>query len=171
MKVKVQTRQMPPWHPDRTVGIQAYQNETSLTDEEIETIVRWADGGAIKGDDADMPAPPVLADGGAWQLEEMMGRPPDVIVQSARYDVIANGADQWWGPSERFEGFDEPRYIKDYEFKPAYPRGVKVVHHGHTTLRFADRSVGIAHYGVGKRYETFPEEVGMLLPAGEAEVS
>ena len=49
MKVKVQTRQMPPWHVDRTVGVQAFDNDASLTDEEIETIVRWADGGAVKG--------------------------------------------------------------------------------------------------------------------------
>ena len=171
MKLKVQTRQMPPWHLDRTVGIQDYENDVSLTDVEIETIVRWADGGALKGDDADMPAPPMLADGGAWQLEEMYGRPPDVVVKSAGYDVVANGQDQWWAPREKFEGADEDRWIKGYEFKPAYPNGLKVVHHGHASLRFADQTVGIAHYGVGKRYETFPDGVGMLMPAGEAEVS
>ena len=172
MKVKVQTRQMPPWHVDRTVGVQAFDNDASLTDEEIETIVRWADGGAVKGDDADMPAPPMLAEGGAWVLEEMYGRPPDVVVSSAAYDVIANGQDQWWGPSEKFEeAADQDRWIRGYEFKPAYPNGLRVVHHGHASLRFADQTVGIAHYGVGKRYETFPEGVGMLVPAGEAEVS
>ena len=172
MKVKVQTRQMPPWHVDQTVGIQAFDNDASLTDEEIETIVRWADGGALKGDDADMPPPPMLAEGGAWVLEETYGRPPDVVVSSAPYDVIANGQDQWWGPSEKFEGIDEDRWIKGYEFKPAYPNGLRVVHHGHASLRYGDSDggfgggVGIAHYGVGKRYETFPEGVGMLLPAG-----
>ena len=171
MKIKVQTRQMPPWHLDRTVGIKDFENDASLTDEEIETIVRWADGGAVKGDDADMPAPPMLAEGGAWKLEEMFGRPPDVVVQSAPYDVIANGQDQWWGPTEKFEGADEDRWIRGYEFKPAYPNGIRVVHHGHASLRFADQTVGIAHYGVGKRYETFPEGIGMLLPAGEAQVS
>jgi hypothetical protein len=170
MKLKVQTRQMPPWHLDRTVGIQAYENETALTDDEIETIVQWVDNGAVKGDDADMPPLPHLADGAAWQLEDEMGRPPDVIVSSAAYDVIANGQDQWWEPTGKFEGFDQPRYIKGYEFKPAYPSGLRVVHHGHANMRFGDQTVGIAHYGVGKRYETFAEGVGMLLPAGEAEV-
>ena len=177
MKLKVQTRQMPPWHLDQTVGIQDYRNDVSLTDEEIETIVRWADGGAVKGDDADMPASPMLAQGGAWALEEMYGRPPDVVVSSGAYDVVANGQDQWWAPREKFVGADEDRWIKGYEFKPAYPNGLKVVHHGHASLRYEgvdggyDGGVGIAHYGVGKRYETFPEGVGMLLPAGEAEVS
>ncbi len=171
MKTKVQTRQMPPWHLDRTVGIQAYDNDVSLTDEEISTIVRWADAGAPKGDDRDMPPAPRLTEGGAWQLEEQMGRPPDVIVSSAAYDVLANGQDQWWGPTQRFEGLDEERWIKGYEFKPAYPNGLRVVHHGHANLRFADQTLGIAHYGVGKRYETFPDGTGMLLPAGEAEVN
>ena len=177
LKIKVQTRQMPPWHLDRTVGIQEYENDGALTDTEIETIVQWADGGAIKGDDADMPAAPVLTEGGAWALEEMYGRPPDVVVSSAAYDVVANGQDQWWGPSEKFEGADEDRWIKGYEFKPAYPNGLRVVHHGHASLRYGGADggfgggVGIAHYGVGKRYETFPEGVGMLLPAGDAEVS
>ena len=102
----------------------------------------------------------------------MFGRPPDVVASSAAYDVIANGQDQWWGTSEKFEGAaDEDRWIRGYEFKPAYPNGLKVVHHGHASLRFADQTVGIAHYGVGKRYETFPEGVGMLVPAGEAQVS
>ena len=171
MKVKVQTRQMPPWHLDRTVGIQAYDNEASLTDEEITTIVAWVDGGTLRGDDADMPGPPELAEGGAWQLEEQLGRPPDMIVSSAAYDVIANGQDQWWGPTQTIEGLDEERWIKGYEFKPAYPMGLRVVHHGHANLRVGGRTLGIAHYGVGKRYETFAEGTGMLIPAGEAQVT
>ncbi len=93
-----------------------------------------------------------------------------MIVRSSPYDVIANGQDQWWGPSIEFDALDEPRWIQSYEFKPAYPMGMRVIHHGHASLRFADQTVAIAHYGVGKRYETFPEGVGMLVPAGEAQV-
>ena len=170
MKFRVQTRQMPPWHVDRTVGIQDYENDASLTDEEIATIVRWVDGGALMGEREDMPSPPDLPEGGAWQLEEQLGRPPDMIVRSDAYNVIANGQDQWWAPAVPFEGLDEPRWIQSYEFKPAYPLGMKVVHHGHTSLRFVDQTLGIAHYGVGKRYETFPPGVGMLVPEGEAQV-
>ena len=171
MKIKVQTRQMPPWHVDRTVGIQEFANDVSLTDEEIATIVGWVDGGALMGDEKNMPPLPDLPKGGAWQLEEQLGRPPDVIVSSAAYDVIASGQDQWWGPTQTFEGLDEERWIKGYEFKPAYPMGLKVVHHGHANLRVGDQTLGIAHYGVGKRYETFPEGTGMLVPAGEAQVT
>ena len=40
IKSRVQARIMPPWHVDRTVGIQEFENDASLTDEQIETIVR-----------------------------------------------------------------------------------------------------------------------------------
>ena len=48
---------MPPWHIDKTVGIREFKNDRSLTDEEIETIVGWVDGGALPGDPKDMPPP------------------------------------------------------------------------------------------------------------------
>ncbi len=171
IRSRVQARIMPPWHVDRTIGIQDYENDASLTDEEMETIVRWVDAGAPKGDEADMPPLPDLPEGGAWVLEEKFGRPPDLIVRSTPYDVIDSGQDQWWAPRVEFAGLDEDRWIKAYEFKPAWPLGIRVVHHGHATLRTEDGQVAFAHYGVGKRYETFPDDVGMLFPAGEAAVT
>ena len=171
IRSRVQARIMPPWHVDRTVGIRDYENDASLTDEEIETIARWVDAGASKGDEADMPPLPDLPEGGAWALEEEFGRPPDLIVRSTPYDVIDNGQDQWWAPSVLFAGLDEERWIKAYEFKPAWPMGIRVVHHGHATLRTGNGQVAFAHYGVGKRYETFPVDAGMLFPAGEAAVT
>ena len=57
IKNRVETRQMPPWHIDKSVGIQAFQNDRSLTNGEIDTIVRWVDGGAPRGNPADLPPP------------------------------------------------------------------------------------------------------------------
>ena len=57
IKERVATRQMPPWHLDKTVGIQEFQNDRSLSDEQIATIVRWVDAGAPMGDLKDMPPP------------------------------------------------------------------------------------------------------------------
>ena len=57
IKTRVATRQMPPWHIDKTIGIQDFKNDRSLTDEEIDTIVKWVDAGAPKGDPKDMPPP------------------------------------------------------------------------------------------------------------------
>ena len=171
IRSRVQARMMPPWHVDRTIGIQDYENDVSLSDQEIDTIVQWVDAGAPAGDPADMPPQPDLAEGGAWHLEAEFGRPPDFIVRSPPYDVVDNGQDQWWQPTVPVAGLDEGRWIRAYEFKPAWPLGLRVVHHGHAYLDVEGQDVGIAHYGVGKRYETFPDDVGMLFPAGEAKVT
>src|SRR6202522_501282 len=57
IKERVVTRNMPPWHLDRTVGIQRFQNDFSLSGEQVALIARWVDGGAPRGDPTDMPPP------------------------------------------------------------------------------------------------------------------
>jgi mono/diheme cytochrome c family protein len=47
IKARVAARQMPPWHIDRSVGVQKFKNDMSLSDDQIDTIVRWVDGGAL----------------------------------------------------------------------------------------------------------------------------
>jgi len=168
---RVASHQMPPWHLDTTLGIQDFANDVSLTDDEIGTIVRWVDSGAPRGDDADLPPAPALREGGAWQAEAIIGRPPDIVVHSTPYSVEAYGQDQWWNPTVEWEPLGEERYLFAYEFKPRYPDGLLVVHHGHASLVFPQDQgtrggVGIAHYGVGKGYEVFPEGVGMKIPDG-----
>jgi len=57
IRTRVSERQMPPWHLDKSVGIQEFKNDRSLSDDQIETIVRWIDQGGPKGDPKDMPPP------------------------------------------------------------------------------------------------------------------
>src|SRR5271166_3977736 len=54
IKQQVVQRNMPPWFEDRAVGIQKFKNDPSLTDQEIATIAKWVDGGAVQGNPADM---------------------------------------------------------------------------------------------------------------------
>src|SRR3954453_13779093 len=54
IKARVQNREMPPWDLDKSVGIREYKNDISLSDEAIDTIVRWVDAGAPQGDPKDM---------------------------------------------------------------------------------------------------------------------
>ena len=61
------TRQMPPWHIDQSVGVQKFKNDMSLTDEQIDTIVRWVDGGALQGDPKDLPPAKPLVTNNEWQ--------------------------------------------------------------------------------------------------------
>src|SRR5512134_2894310 len=55
IRERVISRNMPPWHIDKTVGIQHFANDRSLNAEQIQTIVRWVDGGAPQGNPQDMP--------------------------------------------------------------------------------------------------------------------
>src|SRR5499426_1904741 len=55
IKTQVSSRNMPPWTLDKTVGIQDMKDDRSLTDQQIETLVSWADSGAPEGNPADMP--------------------------------------------------------------------------------------------------------------------
>ena len=160
---KVAAREMPPWHLDKTIGIQEYKNDISLSDFEIGQIVSWVDAGAPEGDPANLPMLPDLPDGSTWQLEELLGA-PDFVMESPTLTVEANGQDQWMMQSTAFEGvIDQPRYVRATELKGAYPLGVRVLHHGHVTL--GSRPLG--RQGIGKSGDVFPENTGMLIePSG-----
>ena len=76
IRERVLGRQMPPWHIDKTVGIQEFKNDRSLTDDEIDTIVRWVDAGAPQGDPKDMPPPKTWPDDQGWNFAALFGRDP-----------------------------------------------------------------------------------------------
>ena len=173
IRQKVESREMPPWHLDPTVGIQAYKNDLSLSDRQIETIVRWADAGAPEGDPSTLPPPPELPDRLDFTLTAELG-PPDFVIRATPYTVAANAQDQWWSPTVSFEGLiDEPRYVRATEMKGGSPNGMRVLHHGHVTLGMVDAegrraSRPLGRQGVGKGGDLFPENTGMLIqPEGQ----
>ena len=53
---EVAARRMPPWGPVKGVG--EFREDPSLSQIEIDMIVNWVEGGAPKGDDIFLPAPP-----------------------------------------------------------------------------------------------------------------
>jgi hypothetical protein len=119
---------MPPWHIDKTVGIQKFKNDRSLTDEQIATIVNWIDDGTPRGNAADEPPPREFADPNRWQLAEKMGGPPDLIIRSTPYTLAAHTQDKWFRPTIE-TGLTEPRWVRAMEIKPVRPGDRKIVHH------------------------------------------
>lgn len=87
IREQVAKRAMPPWHAAR--GLREYQNDRSLSDAEVETIVRWAEAGAPQGDAKDLPPPAVFKEG--WTL----GEPDSIIQMDAPYAVAATGDDEY----------------------------------------------------------------------------
>ena len=96
IKARVADRQMPPWQIDRSVGIQKFKNDRSLTDEQIALITRWADAGAPQGDPKDMPAPKQWPDDQGWNFAPMFGqKEPDLIITSYDFTMPKVSQDAW----------------------------------------------------------------------------
>jgi hypothetical protein len=165
IKQQVTQRNMPPWYIDRTVGIQSFKNDVSLTDGEIAKISKWVDQGSPMGDPADMPPPRKFDDSNRWHIGN-----PDIIVNlKSEVLVKARQADQWLDLDMQDLGVKSNRYIQAMEIKPV--KGVKVVHHVESSLIDPDdeSQAGRQHleeYAVGKFGDAFPEDTGMLLKPG-----
>jgi mono/diheme cytochrome c family protein len=163
IKNRVEQRQMPPWHVDRTVGIRQFKDDPSLSDLEISTIVAWVDAGAPRGNPADMPAPKQFEDADRWHIGK-----PDLIVAMPKSFTVKPEAADWWGIFEADSGLTEDRYIKAVEAKPS-PGARRVVHHSVETLVYDDGTSGggtLVEYAVGKNGDLFPEGSGKLMKAG-----
>jgi hypothetical protein len=125
IKTKVESRQMPPWFADPQHG--RFTNDRSLSQAEIEKVVRWADGGAVQGNPAD--APPAIqwpADG--WQIT------PDIIVKGPEFRVPAK-VDRnviEWVTMVIPSGFTKDTWVTSLEIKPS---DLAVTHHLCITFR------------------------------------
>lgn len=121
IRVKVSTRDMPPWFIDRTIGIQTFKNDPTLTDEQIATITRWVDAGAPEGNPADLPPATETAKAGGWAI----GTPDLIVTKSKTFSMYARGSD-WWEQDTGDTGLTEDRWVKAVELKPG---NRKIVHH------------------------------------------
>jgi hypothetical protein len=120
IKDRTSRREMPPWHVDESVGIADYKDDPSLSEAEIRTIARWADGGAPMGNPADQPRTPTFQADEEWSIGK-----PDLVIEAPKYLVKANMAD-WFGSFYVDSGLTEDRWVKAIEVKPGDKR---VVHH------------------------------------------
>jgi hypothetical protein len=168
IKQRVTLREMPPWHLDKNVGIREFKNDISLSDAEIDTIVRWVDTGTKQGDMKDMP-PPLKFDEYKSDNDWFIGKPDLIVTFDKEMTMYANGPD-WWINKFAETGLTEDRWVKAMQIKPGNP---KIVHHAVTSVmppEGADLTdfVGgeFEEYAVGKYGDIYPENTGRLLPAG-----
>lgn len=170
IKNKVVSRDMPPFHVDRSVGIQKFKNDPSLSASEIDTIVKWVDAGAPQGNPADMPAPRQFKDPNAWQIGE-----PDIIVKFPKFLVPAAAPDLY-GDLFADIPVDGDRYIKAIQTRSATAESHKVVHHALSYTVPPDAIQGdmsteggqfLVEYASGKNAEVYPDGSGVLLKAGD----
>ena len=189
IKLKTTQREMPPWFIEKNVGVQQFKEDISLSDEEIDTIARWVDGGAPLGNPADLPPARKFAATQEWTIGT-----PDLVVTSPEMEVKAVAAD-WHGfLTPTSVGLTKTRFIKAVEVrevrvreeevveKPGQPRaalGYSVLHHAGITTgsgRIDEKSnselVGMSASAFGITHEAgqnatiYPDELGIELPAG-----
>jgi len=177
IKTKVSARVMPPWHIDKSVGIQTFKNDRSLSDEQIATLVKWVDDGTPLGSSADLPPAPKFPDPNRWHYADKFGA-PDLVLRSKPFDMPARTQDKWFRPVTE-TGLTEARWVRAIEIKPVNPEHRKVVHHVLTLLeqREADGITNLAHeahdvqrsaglfmeWAVGKTGEIFNADAGKLM--------
>jgi len=193
MKQRVITRQMPPWHIDPSVGVHEFKNDMSLTDAQIDTIVRWVDGGAPEGNPKDMPPPKPLVTDNEWQAVRDGFGPPDLVIKSSEYTMPAQHQDVWYRPTSDIP-LTEPRWAKLVEIRPTQLKGRRIVHHSiaylvlnndpeavstgtangfataaadPTPVDLVNRRPQLMEWAIGKGYDQFREGTGKLILPGE----
>src|SRR5712691_8510199 len=189
IKERVATRQMPPWHIDPSVGVQKFKNDMSLTDEQVNTIVRWVDAGAPQGDPKDMPPPKPLVTDNEWKGVRDGFGPPDLVVKSSEYTMAAEHQDVWYRPMSDIP-ITEPRWVKMVEIRPTNLKSRKIIHHSIAYLvlnndpeavntgtangpdRFGgddlvNRRPQLMEWAIGKGYDLFRPGTGKLIVPGE----
>jgi hypothetical protein len=189
IKERVATRQMPPWHIDRSVGVQKFKNDMSLTDEQVDTIVRWVDAGAPQGDPKDLPAPKPLVTDNEWQgVRDGFGK-PDLVVKSSEYTMPAQHQDVWYRPMSDLP-ITEPHWVKMVEIRPTNLKSRKIIHHSIAYLvlnndpeavntgtangpgrgdfdDLVNRRPQLMEWAIGKGYDLYRPGTGKLIVPGE----
>lgn len=123
IKADVLLHKMPPWPADPHFS--KFENDRSLTPEEIQILAAWADSGAKEGDKSAAPNPRTWVEG--WNISK-----PDLVIQMPNaFEVAAKGEIEYTYfvvPS----GFTEDRWVQQVEVRPS---DRTVVHHAVVYLR------------------------------------
>jgi hypothetical protein len=117
IKSSVLAKKMPPWFADPNYG--HFANDRTMSQQEIDTLVAWVDGGAKEGNPKDAPAPRTFVDG--WNIQK-----PDLVLSMKEPFHI--------GPKEEVPyqyiimptEFKEDKWVQMAEARPSN-RGI--VHH------------------------------------------
>lgn len=154
MRQEVLTKRMPPWYADPHYG--SFSNDKTLTEEQIQTIVAWADAGAPEGNPADLPQAPEFADG--WQI----GTPDLVVTMTEPYQVPATGEIPYVTLPTDYV-FPEDTWVQAIEVRPG---NREVVHHAFAVLGNGSTANGLHLYSPGLEAMIWKPGYGKLIPAG-----
>lgn len=170
---------MPPWYIDKSIGIQSFKEDMSLTAEEVAQIAAWADNAAPQGNPADMPPPRRFAAAKEWQLGQ-----PDLVVPSPSFEMPALAPDRFTPIGMSPSGLTEDRYVASVEVREITDAmeetpggatrqtvGGQVIFHHLAWMPMAknmapDVAGNWPVHEVGRNPDIFDPQAGKLLPAG-----
>lgn len=140
IKQAVAQRKMPPWYADPAHS--EFRNDRRLSQEQIATVVAWANAGAPKGDDKHLPPPPKFTDG--WSFD----RPPDLVVEMpAEIEVPATGVLDIQNYYVKVP-FTEEKFVEAVELRPGNRR---VVHHSIVNIVTIPEGTPESEFVTGKK--------------------
>lgn len=163
----IRTQRMPPWHADPTVG--HFQQERSLSPQQIKALVHWVEAGAPRGQGAD----PLAAQ--TFTIEEWPLGPPDLVLDIPSYDVPATGIIDYQRPAV-LNPLTEGKWLRASTIKI---ENRQAVHHVLTGYMKAPPAPGqpanestwgasVGGYAVGAESAVQPPDTGVYLPPGGA---
>jgi hypothetical protein len=174
---------MPPWFVDKSIGIQQYKNDPSLSAAEVAMVAKWVDSGAPQGDPADLPPARQFAEKEGWKIGT-----PDLIVEGPVVEMKATSPD-WWGtvPGQVPSGLTEDRYVAAVQMREITDSvagdarqtvgGRFIIHHMGFVAGAGDSPGDVSEGGfspgvvsalheVGRNEDVFDPEAGPLMKAG-----
>ena len=144
IKQAVLSKKMPPWFAEKG----HFANDRTLSQEQINTLVSWADNGAPEGNPEDKPAPITFQDG--WNIK------PDMIVEMPKeFHVPATGTVNYQNFRVKVN-FPEDMWVVAAEMRPGNP---KVVHHGRVIV-LPPGATWMSNAVPGEPYEEGSEGMG-----------
>ncbi len=156
----VEHGQMPPWPSSQ--GSDVFRAARKLSQPEMDTLMRWAEGDAPAGELSKAPSPPTYSS--TWSLGV-----PDIEVETKdSFRVPASGRDI-------YKYFTIPLNIESERWLSAIDvqsNAPAVVHHALFFLddsneeRGSDRGTSLGGWAVGMRGQRMPLDLGQRVPAG-----
>jgi len=142
VKVDVETGKMPPWTADAALDF--YVGDRRLTPKQKDTIVRWVEQGAAKGDPADEPEREPEAKRGLSRVDGAMKFTKPFTPSGKELDEYRCFPLEW--------PYDETKYVTGLSIEPDRR---EMVHHGIVYFVQPENAEGVR-----KRDAETPDEVG-----------
>jgi mono/diheme cytochrome c family protein len=163
----IRTQRMPPWRADPSVG--HFQDDKSLSSEQIKTLVHWIEAGSPRGVGTD---PLAIA---RFQAPEWPLGKPDLVLDIPAFDLPASGIVDYqhpWVANPLTEG----KWLRASTIKVDNRQAVHHILTGYMTdvpkpgePVYEERwGSSVGGYAVGAESEVAPKDVGTYLPPGGA---